>query len=85
VAERTLFWRIDVPNRQQRAVRRGEWKLLVDGDDLLLYNLRTDIGERIDLAMQRSDVVAKLRPLIADWERDVDAEAKAKSVATERR
>jgi arylsulfatase A-like enzyme len=85
VAERTLFWRINVPNRQQRAVRRGEWKLLVDGDDLLLYNLRTDIGERIDLAMQRSEVVAKLRPLISEWEQDVDAEAKAKSVAPEGR
>jgi arylsulfatase A-like enzyme len=78
VVERTLFWRISVPNRQQRAVRWGEWKLLADGDDLLLYNLRTDIGERNDLAGQRSDLVAKLRPLISEWEEDVDAEAKAK-------
>jgi hypothetical protein len=76
--ERTLFWRISAQNRQQRAVRMGDWKLLLDGDDLLLYNLRTDIGERNDLAMQRSDLVAKLRPLINQWEEDVDAEAKAK-------
>lgn len=78
VVDRTLFWRINVPNRQQRAVRRGEWKLLVDGDDLLLYNLRSDSGERNDLARQRPDLVAKLRPLISEWEKDVDAEAKAK-------
>jgi len=78
VVERTLFWRISVPNRQQRAVRRGDWKLLLDGDDLLLYNLRTDIGERNDLAMLRPDLVAKLRPLIGEWEKDVDAEATAK-------
>ena len=32
------------------AFRRGDWKLLVDGDDLLLFNLRNDIGERHDLA-----------------------------------
>ncbi|MEO7521732.1 MAG: hypothetical protein ABIW79_07950 [Gemmatimonas sp.] len=32
--ERALFWRIDTPTRQQRAVRRGDWKLMVDGDDL---------------------------------------------------
>ena len=76
--ERTLFWRISVPNRQQRAVRRGDWKLLVDGDDLLLYNLRTDIGERHDLAAQRPDLVAELRALLSEWEKDVDAEAKAR-------
>ena len=75
--ERTLFWRIAVPNRQQRAVRMGDWKLLLDGDDLLLYNLRADIGERNDLAAQRPDLVAKLLPLIRKWEAEVDAEAKA--------
>ena len=76
--ERTLFWRINIPTRQQRAVRRGDWKLLVDGDDLLLYNLRADIGERNDLAAQRPDLVATLRPLLSEWETDVDAEAKAR-------
>jgi arylsulfatase A-like enzyme len=74
--ERTLFWRINVANRQQRAVRKGEWKLLIDGDDLLLFNLRADIGERQDVAMQRPDVVAALRPLITAWETDVDTEAR---------
>lgn len=76
--ERTLFWRIAIPNRQQRAVRQGDWKLLVDGGQLLLFNLRADIGERNDLAKERSDLVAKLRPMIAEWEREVDAEARLK-------
>jgi arylsulfatase A-like enzyme len=75
---RTLFWRIDTPSRQQRAVRQGVWKLLVDGDDLLLYNLRDDVGERNDLAARRPDVVRSLLPLIKAWEADVDAEAKAR-------
>ena len=75
--DRTLFWRIDVPTRQQRAVRSGEWKLLLDGDDLLLFDLKADIGERNDLAAARPDLVSKLRPLLAAWEKDVDAEAKA--------
>jgi arylsulfatase A-like enzyme len=74
--ERTLFWRIDTPGRQQRAVRQGPWKLLVDGDDLLLFNLRNDIGERDDLAARRPDLVGKLLPLLTAWEADVDAEAK---------
>jgi arylsulfatase A-like enzyme len=77
--DRTLFWRIDTPARQQRAVRQGAWKLLVDADDLLLYNLRDDIGERNDLAARRPDIVRKLLPLIKAWEGDVDAEAKSLS------
>jgi arylsulfatase A-like enzyme len=78
--ERTLFWRINSEDRQQWAVRKGDWKLLLDGDDLLLFHLRTDIGERNDLARQRPELVAKLVPLIVRWEKDVDAEAKAHSV-----
>ena len=76
--ERTLFWRISTPNRQQRAVRSGDWKLLLDGGQLLLYNLRADIGERNDLAASRPDLVAKLRPLIGAWEKAVDADASAR-------
>jgi arylsulfatase A-like enzyme len=76
VAERTLFWRIAVPSRQQRAVRQGNWKLVIDGDDLMLFNLKDDIGERNDLAARRPDMVRKLLPLIRAWEADVDAEAK---------
>ena len=76
--ERTLFWRIASPIRQQRAVRQGDWKLLVDGDHQLLFNLRADIGERRDLASQRPDLVRTFRRLLADWEQNVDAEATAR-------
>ncbi len=75
--ERTLFWRINVPLRQQRAVRSGDWKLLIDGDDRLLFNVRTDPGERDELAARRPDIVAKLFPKIAEWEKEVDAGAPA--------
>ena len=73
--ERTLFWRILANNRTQRAVRQGGWKFVIDGDDALVFNLTRDIGERQDLASQRQDVAARLRPLLAAWERDVDDEA----------
>jgi arylsulfatase A-like enzyme len=72
--ERTVFWRITP--RQQRAVRQGDWKLLVDGGHVLLFNVREDIGERNDLAQRRQDIARRLRPLITEWEKDVDAEAK---------
>jgi arylsulfatase A-like enzyme len=76
-SDRTLFFRVTGPARRQRAVRQGDWKLLVDGNSPLLYNLAKDVGERNDLASQRTDIVRKLFPLIDQWEQDVDAEAKA--------
>jgi arylsulfatase A-like enzyme len=76
VVERTLFWRIVTPIRRQQAVRQGDWKLLLDGDDLLLFNLRSDVGERQDLAASRPDLVAKLFPLIQKWNEEVDAKPK---------
>jgi arylsulfatase A-like enzyme len=73
--ERPLFWRIDVPVRQQRAVRRGQWKLLLDGDDVLLFDLSKDIGERQDVAHAQPTIVAELLRLLDAWERDVDRES----------
>ena len=43
----------------------------------LLYNLREDIGERHDHTMQKPDIVRRLRTLVDDWARSVDADAKA--------
>ena len=76
--ERTLFFRI-TGSRQQRAVRQGDWKLLLDAGDVLLFNLRDDIGERTDLAKERPEIARRLRPLLTEWEKDVDAEAKART------
>jgi arylsulfatase A-like enzyme len=70
--ERTLFWR----TQNQKAVRKGDWKLLANGNLLFLFNLRTDISERTDLAAQRIDLIREMRPLLAAWETDVDAERK---------
>ena len=73
--ERTLFFRV-TGARAQRAVRQGDWKLLLDGGGVFLYNLRADMGERNDLAKERPELARRLRPLILEWEKDVDAEAK---------
>ena len=70
--ERRLFWRWARPDRQQRAVRSGQWKLMMDGVQLLLFDLGADPGERNDLAARRPDVVTTLKRLLADWETDVD-------------
>jgi arylsulfatase A-like enzyme len=76
--ERTLFWRINDAGLRQRAVRSGDWKVMVDGGATMVFDLKTDIGERNDLARERQDVAQRLRPLIAAWEKDVDTEARAR-------
>jgi arylsulfatase A-like enzyme len=82
LVERTLFWRTYYANRRQRAVRSGDWKLLIDGESAMVFDLRTDVGERNDLARERQDVARRLQPLIAAWEKDVDAEAQARARVT---
>jgi arylsulfatase A len=74
--ERTLFFRNVIPARAQRAVRQGDWKVMVDGPNTMVFDLKRDVGERHDLANERPDVARRLRPLIAQWEAEVDAEAK---------
>lgn len=71
VLERHLFWRWARPDRQQRAVRSGQWKLLVDANQLLLFDLGADPGERTDLAARRPDLVAAFKRLLAEWEAEV--------------
>jgi arylsulfatase A-like enzyme len=71
--ERTLYWRV-TQNRSQRAVRSGDWKLVVDGSHVMVFNLQKDIGERDDLTYQRPDIARRLRPMLAAWETEVDAE-----------
>jgi arylsulfatase A-like enzyme len=75
--ERTLFFRNTVGGRQQRAVRKGNWKVLVDGPNTFVFDLSKDVGERNDLASSRQDIARALRPLLAAWEKDVDDEATA--------
>jgi arylsulfatase A len=74
--ERTLYWRTDVGNRSMRAIRSGDWKLVVDGNHLFVFNLRQDVGERKDLTSQRADVANRLRPMIAQWEEEMNTEAR---------
>jgi arylsulfatase A-like enzyme len=78
---RTLFWRTGSPAKQQWAVRRGDWKLVLDGSSPFVFNVQTDPGERQNLTNQRQDIARELQPLLAAWEADVDAEYKASSAA----
>jgi arylsulfatase A-like enzyme len=77
--ERTLFWRTAGPspvNMNQKAVRSGDWKVLVDGSvtRIFLFDVKNDPGERHDA--RRPEVVRRLLQQLAEWERSVDADAK---------
>jgi arylsulfatase A-like enzyme len=78
---RTLFWRSNL-GRNQKAIRSGDWKLVIDGSHTMVFNVRTDVGERNELANRRQDIAQKLRPLLAGWEKEVEAEAAANDAAT---
>ena len=76
--DRKLFWRVQTGGLNQRAVRSGDMKLLVDGTArFMLFDVRKDISERDDVAQQQPAVVRRLRQQLLAWEKDVDAEAKA--------
>jgi arylsulfatase A-like enzyme len=63
--KRTLFWRM----RQQKAVRKGAWKLYLNENKLELYNLDNDISESNDLSKQYSEKVATMNSELVAWEK----------------
>ncbi|HVF87127.1 MAG TPA: sulfatase-like hydrolase/transferase [Pyrinomonadaceae bacterium] len=70
--ERTFFWRIARDERKQKAVRRGNWKMLRDGGIDLLFDLEKDASERYDVGYQNQDVLNQMRNLLRAWEADID-------------
>ncbi len=72
--ERALCWRM----REDKAVRRGPWKLLQRGKrPVELYDLSADLGETRNLAKEKPDVAEELVKALTAWEVDVDDSAKA--------
>ena len=77
----SLYWHfpgylVDQRNqRPQSVIREGAWKLLYNYEDqsFELYDLETDIGERINLAAARPDVVSRLSRRLAEWLDRTDA------------
>jgi arylsulfatase A-like enzyme len=62
---RALFWRFG----EQRAVRRGDWKLFAYGEELsVLFDLSVDPAEQNDLAQEQPALVEELRGIYAAWE-----------------
>jgi arylsulfatase A-like enzyme len=60
--ERPLYWRMN--HRQQRALRRGNWKYLKVDAHEYLFNIQHDARERANLAHRHPDLFQTLRD---DW------------------
>lgn len=78
--DRTLYWRSSYGNRNQRAVRDGDWKLLIEDSHVFVFNLAEDPGEHDDLANERQDVARRLRLMHDNWAMTVTAEAEARGL-----
>ncbi len=73
--DRTFFWRLPRPDGRfgQKAVRRGNWKYILDREMDLLFDLDKDVGERTNLAYRHPAVVAELQKALWQWERALPA------------
>ena len=73
----TLYWRFG----EQRAIRHGDWKLVVANGGSgkpELYDLAHDIGEQKDLASTQPDKVEELQRLYDTWDAEQAAPLAAK-------
>jgi arylsulfatase A len=69
--DRTLCWRVDRTERKQKAIRKGRYKYVNDGNVDSLYDLERDPGERVDLGYQMQALVVELKKDLAEWEADI--------------
>jgi len=76
---RPLFWHYPHYGNQggfpSSAVRLGDYKLIERLEDgrVHLFDLSKDLGERNDLAAQQPERVQRMRRLLHEWYREVDA------------
>ncbi|MAS96069.1 MAG: arylsulfatase [Verrucomicrobiales bacterium] len=76
---RTLYWHYPHYHgsawKPGAAIRDGDWKLIEfwEWDEVELYNLADDIGERNDLSAANSEKVAELRAKLAKWQKEIGA------------
>jgi arylsulfatase A-like enzyme len=62
-----LYWR----NGPNRAVRKGDWKLVQAGKNVWLFDLARDTGETRNLADERPRVVEELQRALDRWEAEL--------------
>ncbi len=68
-------WAFHKRNKLGGVIREGDYKLIKRyGDGTLeLYNLKSDIGERMNLAAKSPDLAARMNEKLTAWLREIDA------------
>jgi arylsulfatase A len=83
----TLYWHLPHYHHSTpaSAIRQGEWKLIefFENGALELYNLRDDIGEHTNLALQFPDRVKTMHLALKGWRKDVQAQMPQRNPAYE--
>lgn len=66
-----FYWELHKGNGAVQAARWGEWKAVKNGakESIEIYNLRTDSGEKINLADTREDLVNKAKEIFQEAHR----------------
>jgi N-acetylgalactosamine-6-sulfatase len=70
---RTLFWRAKRGESVRKAVRHGDWKLVIDNGNTELHNIARDELEQENVLNANEPVARDLRGRLASWEREVMA------------
>jgi arylsulfatase A-like enzyme len=70
IFDRTFYWRV-TQRSQQKAIRQGKWKFLLDEKGEYLFDLSQDAGEKNDLKEKETKVFARLKKKLSDWEKTV--------------
>jgi arylsulfatase A-like enzyme len=67
----TMYWRATPCS----VIRKGDWKLIqfFEDDSIQLFNLRTDFGEKNDLAHAKPAKVAALLAELKNWQKETGA------------
>jgi arylsulfatase A-like enzyme len=76
VPAETLYWRFQGPGGIMRAVRRDNWKFLVDRDASFLFDLDDDIGERKNLFARQPELAEELRQAFMAWSQSLTASSR---------
>lgn len=71
--DRTVFWR----HKNQKAARKGQWKLVTIDGEGALYDLNRDISETTDVKNEHPDIFSELQQALQEWEAGLKEEIKA--------
>ena len=53
------------------AMRLGDWKMIIKGDDIQLYDLKNDLLETKNVALQNAQITARMRQAIENFKQSV--------------